>query len=110
MPVPPVPEMPAHQGAPPLEGLRIGAAGRILGVLTSPAETFADIARCPSWLAPLVLLSLLSLGFSCVLNQRVDWPDYLRTRAERRARFALLSEAEKQQELQAQVKFMPLLV
>ena len=110
MPEPSAPEMSAHQGAPPLEGPRMGATGRILGVLISPAKTFADVARFPSWLAPLVLLSLLSLGFSCVLNQRVDWPGYLRTRAERRASFTLLSEAEKQRELQTLVQYVPLLV
>lgn len=110
MPAPPAPETPACQGMPPLEGPHFGATGRILGVLTRPADTFADIVCFPSWLAPLVLLSILSLGFSWVMNQRVDWPGYLRMRAERRANFAQLPEDEKQQTLQTQVKFMPLLV
>ena len=53
---------------------KIGPGGRLIGVLLSPTETFADIKQKPTWLFPLVLSTLLSLGFIFFFNWRVK-PD-----------------------------------
>ncbi len=42
---------------------KISAMGRVTGVLFSPGETFADIVRKPSWLAPIAIMMVLSIGF-----------------------------------------------
>jgi hypothetical protein len=97
--------MPPTPAAP--EPARIGAFGRIFGVLFSPGETYADIVRKPSWLAPVILLGILSLGFAWVMNQRIDWGEYIRARAEQNPRFAQLSEEQKRQALDPQIKFTP---
>jgi hypothetical protein len=59
--------------APGGEPARIGAFGRITGVLFSPKATFEDIARKPSWVVPMLILVLCSLALNIVLANRVDW-------------------------------------
>ena len=51
----------------------IGPAGRIVGVFFSPKPTFEDIARKPSWVAPMIVLLLISIGLSVTLARRADW-------------------------------------
>jgi hypothetical protein len=54
----------------------IGPLGRITGVLFSPRSTFEDIARKPSWAAPLVLLTLTGLSMNIFLAQKADWRSF----------------------------------
>jgi hypothetical protein len=51
----------------------ISSIGRIFGVFFSPKPTFADIARKPSWVAPVLLLLLINIGLSVTLVHRADW-------------------------------------
>jgi hypothetical protein len=85
----------------------IGAVGRLTGALFNPKETFADIARRPSWVAPIVLLSILGMGVGIVLNQRVDWANFFRQQNEKNSRIAQMSEEQKQQVVSSQMKFAP---
>lgn len=57
---------------------KISAMGRVIGVLFNPRETFADIARKPTWLLPIILSTVLGLAFAWVMNQRVDWHQFMR--------------------------------
>lgn len=90
------------------EGPRIGAVGRMIGAMFNPKETFADIARSPSWLAPMALFIALGLPFAWMMNQRVDWGNYIRQQAEKSPRFADLPEDQKQRALAPQVRFAPM--
>lgn len=47
--------------------------GRIIGVFFSPSQTFADIARRPSWIVPMAVMILISIGLSFTLARRADW-------------------------------------
>ncbi len=67
----------------PEEQPRISAIGRIIGALFNPRATFEDIARAPSWLAPIILMTVVSLGLSVTINQRVNWEQVFRQRLER---------------------------
>jgi Yip1 domain len=51
----------------------MSSIGRIFGVFFSPKQTFADIARRPDWVVPLLLMTIISLGLSYFINARVDW-------------------------------------
>lgn len=83
---------------------KIGPAGRLIGVLFSPAETFADINRRPTWLTPVLLSTLLALAFISFFNWWVkpDWAGFMRTQLEKRAQTTgtdlTPSEAEAQAE------------
>jgi hypothetical protein len=46
---------------------------RVIGVLFSPNETFASIARQPDWVVPLALILVVSLVSGIVFAQRVDF-------------------------------------
>jgi Yip1 domain len=70
------PPIPAAEPAP-------NAVGRIVGALVSPGETFASIARRPTWLAPLVLWIAASIAVTVVLMPRMDWEKMTRARMER---------------------------
>jgi hypothetical protein len=50
--------------------------GRIIGVFFSPKATFEDIARKPSWAAPIILLTLIGLSMSIFLVNKADWRSF----------------------------------
>ncbi|HEV2287959.1 MAG TPA: YIP1 family protein [Candidatus Acidoferrales bacterium] len=51
----------------------ISAIGRIIGAIVNPRPTFEDIARKPSWLAPLLVVIIFALATTYVIGQRVGW-------------------------------------
>ena len=56
----------------------ISPIGRIIGVFFSPKTTFEDIVRKPSWVLPVALLTLFSIGVSLLsdgLGQAVSGID-----------------------------------
>jgi Yip1-like protein len=46
--------------------------GRLLGVLVAPVRTFRSLAERPTWVAPFVLLVLLSVALQAIVQPRVD--------------------------------------
>jgi len=87
------------------EPAKIGAMGRIFGVLFSPGATFEDIVRKPSWFAPLAILTLLSLGVCYFLVQKVDWAAFQRKQIESSPFTQNLTDEQKQQSIDRGVKF-----
>jgi Yip1 domain len=51
----------------------MSAVQRMVGVFFNPKPAFADIAQRPSWLVPMLVLILISIGLSAALFQRADW-------------------------------------
>ena len=80
---------------------------RVIGVFTSPGETFADIARVPGWVVPIVLLTILSLGVSATMMKRVDWNTFLEKKMSEGSRWETLSAEQKAQQLSMANKFVP---
>ena len=78
---------------------RINPLGRIIGVFTSPKQTFSSIAERPSWLAPLLLCAVLATCVGAMLNAKMNWGEYIRHKAEENPRFAQMSEEQKDQAL-----------
>jgi hypothetical protein len=93
-------------GMPAPEALAsVNRFGRIIGVFTSPKQTFASIAQRPSWVAPLILCMVLATAVGAMLNTKMNWGDYIRHKAEENPRFSQLSEEQKDQALAGQIKF-----
>ena len=65
---------PPDQAAPPTQS----GFQRIIGVLFNPVETFADIARRPDILVPLLVIVVISIVTSVVMVPRVDWEATIR--------------------------------
>jgi len=100
--------MEMEKASPAPESAGISPIGRMAGALFNPKETFTDIVRKPSWIAPMALFIVLGLGFSWMMNQRVDWPNFIRQQAEKNKRFQDLPEEQKQRALGPQIKFAPM--
>jgi len=66
------PMTPSPEAAP-----SVSSIGRIFGAIFSPKPTFESIAQRPSWLLPLVLLSLLSIVTIFIFGQRVGWRSFM---------------------------------
>lgn len=92
-------------GAPEPE--RVNSIARLFGVFFSPKATFESIARRPSWLAPLVLLCLVSLGVVASFSYRGGWPSFFRHQVENSSRFQQMPPDQQQRVLEAQIKWGP---
>ncbi|HJT17450.1 MAG TPA: YIP1 family protein [Thermoanaerobaculia bacterium] len=66
-------EVPAVQPPAAAPPPRPNGFARIIGVLFSPNDTFASIARQPDWVVPLVVILIVSLLAGIVFAQRVDF-------------------------------------
>ena len=83
--------------------------GRIIGVFFSPKSTFEDIVRKPSWLLPVALLTLLSIGVSFAINQRTNWREYVTQQMEKDPRAADLSADDKEHRIEMGAKISPII-
>ena len=92
--------MPAPEAATPVSPI-----GRIIGVFTSPKQTFTSIAEKPSWVAPMLLMMILAVVVGGLLNSKMNWAQYIRHKAEENPRFEQLSEEKKDEAVAGQVKF-----
>ena len=86
----------------------ISPFGRIIGVFFSPKATFEDIVRKPSWVLPMVLLTLFSIGVSFAINQRINWREFMVQQIEKNPRSANLSAEQKEQQIEGGAKFSPI--
>src|SRR5712675_2658029 len=75
----------------------ISAVGRVVGVFFSPKTTFEDIVRKPSWVLPVVLLTLFSIGVSFAINQRINWREFMAQQIEKSPQAANMSPEQKEQ-------------
>jgi len=89
------------------EPAKIGAAGRIIGALTSPGATFADIVRKPTWIVPMVLFMVMGLAFAWVMNQRIDWAAFQRQQIEQSPRASNLSAEQIDQQVRMAAQISP---
>jgi Yip1 domain len=84
-----------------------GAIARIIGVLFSPKATFQSIAKRPTWLAPIILLSLVSLGLVGLFGHRVGWRGFFEKQDSNSSRFEQIPPEQQRQTLDNQVKYGP---
>ena len=86
----------------------ISPFGRVIGVFFSPKATFEDVVRKPSWVLPVVLLTLLSIGVSFSINQRVNWREFMAQQIEKSPQSANMSAEQKEQRIEGGAKFTPI--
>src|SRR2546421_12156875 len=77
----------------------ISSFGRIIVVFFSPKNTFEDIVRKPSWVLPIVLLTVLSLAVRFGINQRINWREFIIQQIDKRPRSAKVSAEQTQQQI-----------
>jgi hypothetical protein len=87
----------------------ISPFGRIIGIFFSPKATFEDIVRKPSWVLPVFLLTLFSIGVSFAINQRINWREFMAQQIEKSPQAASMSAEQKEQRIEGGAKFSPIL-
>lgn len=87
------------------EPARIGPLGRLTGTLFSPGETFADINRKPTWIAPMIIAVVTVLASTFFFQWRVnpDWDSIMRNQIKKQMERSNQSLTEEQ--MQQQVNF-----
>jgi hypothetical protein len=85
----------------------VNGFGRLIGVFFSPKATFESIARQPSWVLPVVIMTLLGLGVGFALNQRVNWREVASKRIEDSPRASQLTPEQKEQQISMGAKISP---
>jgi hypothetical protein len=87
--------------SPPAPAPSDSALSRIFGVFFSPTRTFESIAARPTWLAPLLIWTMLSLAVTFVLLPRMDFRDAIRKSMERRGQTVSQEQVDSIAEKQA---------
>lgn len=93
---------------PPEPQQQISDFARVPGVLFNPGATFTDIVRKASWLVPIALVTVLSLGVTYFLNQKMDWANFQRTQMEKRSSFQNVPQDAKDKQIEMAAKFAPM--
>ena len=78
---------------------------RLIGVFFSPSATFADIARKPDFLAPLILLTLLSVAVTETMLSKIGIEQIIRTQIEHSSRASSMTPEQIQQAVEQGAKF-----
>jgi Yip1 domain len=78
--------------------------GRIFGVWFSPKATFQSIVRRPTWLVPVLLLAIFSLGAVALFGHRGGWPSYFERQMASNSRVQQMNAQQRQQAMQMQLK------
>jgi hypothetical protein len=60
--------------------------GRLIGALISPQKTFTSIAARPTWLLPLIVLSIVATGLIAYFTNHVGWRYQVERNVEQNAR------------------------
>jgi len=74
----------------------------------TPKATFADIVQRPTWIVPVVLMTILGVATAFFMNQKVDWRDVASKRIEESPRAANLTAEQKEQQIAMSAKVSPI--
>jgi len=83
--------------------------GRIIGVFFSPKATFQEVVQRPSWIVPIILMTVLGLGVGFAMNQKINWRDVASKRIEESSRASQLTPEQKEQQLAMSDKISPVI-
>jgi hypothetical protein len=81
------------------------ALARVVGVFTSPKETFADIGARPTWIVPLVIIIVVQLVFMVLVGQHIGWEKVVSQQMEKSSQSQNMSPEQKEQAIQTGAKF-----
>jgi hypothetical protein len=88
----PVIETPAGRPAP-----AANPASRMIGVITAPASTFEEVAKRPSWVAPLVIYIVAFMVVFTVFSMRADWVAILTEQIEKSPFMSMMNDTQREQ-------------
>lgn len=83
----------------------MGEFSRISGVFFDPKTAFADIAKRPTWIVPVVLVVIFGLLVSVTIGQRVGWDRVVRQSMETSSRTQQMTPEQREQAVAVGTKF-----
>jgi hypothetical protein len=83
----------------------MGEFSRISGVFFDPKTAFADIAKRPTWIVPVVLVVIFGLLVSVTIGQRVGWDRVVRQSMETSSRTQQMTPEQREQAVAMGTKF-----
>jgi len=99
----PAPEAPAP----------VSSIGRIFGAIFNPKETFASIAKQPTWFLPLLLFCVFQISLIAIFSQHVGWRAFMERQNQNNSRVEKQMEQmtpdQREQMLNNQVKIAPII-
>lgn len=98
------------------EPARLGPLARLIGTLLSPGETFVDVNRKPTWIAPMIIAIATVLASTFFFQWRVhpDWDSIMRNQMKKQMERSNQSLTEEQMQQRVEVgktiaKFSPII-
>ena len=82
---------------------------RVTGVVFEPAKTFADIAKRPGWIVPLILLILFSLFYLYGFSVHVGWERAITKANDASARMSQMPPDQRQRAVEMQLRVAPIM-
>lgn len=95
-------------GEAPATPTEMSEVGRLGGIFFAPTETCQSLARRPTFLVPLVLLTVLSLGVTWWIGYRVGWETVLRAQFEQSPRMREMPVEQREQAVQQALRTVPI--
>jgi len=86
----------------------MGEFSRITGIFFEPGKSFADIAVRPRWIAPLLLIVLVSMAFMISYTQRGGWRVMMEQQMANSSRSTQMSPEQREQGIEIGVKYASL--
>lgn len=86
------------------DSAQMGAFSRITGVFFEPGKTFADIGRKPTWVAPVLLLILLTIAVTFTMGQKIGWEQIVRQQMEGNPQAAQLTAEQREAQIAVGVR------
>jgi len=78
---------------------------RLLGMIWEPKPVFQDLAARPRFWVPLILLTVLSVGYMLTFSRVIGWESFMRQQIDANPRVQQLSPEQRQQALEGAMKF-----
>jgi hypothetical protein len=82
---------------------------RLSGIFFEPQRAFTDIARCPRWIVPLLLIVVAALAYTFTFTQHIGWARFMRQTMEGNARMAQPTPEQRDKAIETQARFAPIM-
>ena len=103
------PPMTPQDAAAPSAPAGMSEGARIVGVFFEPSKTFADIARRPTWLLPLVLGIVAAMALTAFYGQHIGWERIVRRQVETSSQAQQIPADQKEQRIAAGARLAPVI-
>lgn len=81
---------------------------RVFGALFAPTETFRSVARRPTWLVPVLLITIMEIAVVATFSQRVGFRSMLEKQIQNNSRVQQMTPQQQQRAIQTALRIAPI--